>query len=181
MPNWLHSVLADAAGIKGREVIPRLIPVASPAAGAEWTVPVQSSTVWLVQAVNARLVTSATVANRSPRLQISDGSSTIVLAGASAVEAASGSVLHVWARGLAGFNNSTSGGVLPQSLPAIPLLGGWSLGTLTSSIDAGDQWSGIFLYVLEIEQTPYDVEVQRDLAQLAGSRVDAVPQLGSEY
>lgn len=181
MPNWLHSVLADAAGIRGREVIPRVIPVANPAPGAETSILVPGGVVWKVQSLFVRLATSAVVANRFVNILIGDSTSTFFRLGGIAAQTASTTLIYDWTVDWGDHLSGTSNTVFNQPFPNFPILGGWTISTLTSSIDVADQYSQIALYVLEIEETPYDIEVQRDLAQLAGSRSDAIPQTGLGY
>lgn len=177
MSNWMHRVLADAAGVSGREVIPRIITVANPVAGADWSQTVTSSSIWFVQSVRAQLNTAAAVATRAPALRLTNGEITIweVLGGSTV--AATGVGRYNYTCGLGYSTNDGNSGIHVGAMPEMPILGGWSLQSSTTSIQAADQWSGIQIYVLELEETPYEVELQRDLANLAGNRVDAIPQL----
>lgn len=177
----LHRILADAAGIRGREVIPRVIPIANPAVGLEFSITVQPSTVWIVESIIATLVTSAVAGSRAPTLSLTDGTTEFARISGIDVAPASQTWVYSWLKNY-GVGLRFSGTTTPvQPFPDIPLVGGWRINSITTAKDAGDQWSNIALYVLEIEETPYDIEVARDLARLAGSRVDSVPQIGSEY
>lgn len=180
MTNWLHSVLSDAAGIRGREVIPRVIPVASPATATDWTLPVTAGTVWKVQSLLMTLTTDATAPARGVSLVISDGSTTFIRIPAANTQAASLTGRYSFLVDIGStVTISPATGILTP-FPSSPILGGWTISSLTSNFGAADAYSAIALYVLEIEQTPYDIEVARDLTRLAGSRSDSVPQLGLE-
>lgn len=180
MPNWLHSVLADAAGIRGREVIPKTVTVANPSVGADWNTLIPGGVAWVVMSIRATYATSAVVGTRFPNLEVSDGNQVMMSIPASASISASATVPYTWIRDL-GAPIVTSGSArATNTIWSFPLLGGWTISTSTVSKDVNDQWSSIILFVLEIEETPYDIEVTRDLSNLAGSRSDAVPQLGLE-
>lgn len=174
------SLILDAAAVQGREVIPRIVTVPSPAAGAEWSTKPPAGSVWLIQTLTARLTTSAVVANRMPRVLYSDSDAEFYRLPQSQVVVASTVLVLELARGL-----TTSFGQIDVQtwsyapLLPLPLLGSWQIGSTTTLIDVGDQWSAIRLYVLEIEETPYLVELARDVARLRSGRDDAVPQLAT--
>lgn len=168
-------IIEDAAGITLREIIPRRIPVASPVAGADWSFPVPGGAIWYPLSVVATIVTSAVVANRNIALTYSDESGAYVRIVTSATVPASTTSRQSWARGLGANGQGTTLSQQSQSLPSFPLLTGDSIGVSTIGIDAADAWSAIRIYVAEVEERPYDVELDADLAQLRGMLSNAVP------
>lgn len=123
--------------------------VAAPAAGAEWAVSVPARTTWEVLSVRHRLATSAVVANRAPGLRVNDPNGiTVYQLSPQAVLAAGAASFVDFLPGL-GTTESVQQqqALLPSPVPVIPE--GWSIGSLTTGIDVGDQYSGIVLVVRE--------------------------------
>lgn len=174
-----HGLLLDAAAIRGREVIPRIVKVPQPIAGAEWKQVVPSGSVWWIQTLTAQLVASAVAATRSPALILSDSDAEFWRAPNAQAIIANQSLRMLWGVNLGFLNSQTLANVIHQwgTWPAIPVPGGWSIGSLTNLIDVGDQWSAVNIYALEVEETPYLVELSRDVAGIYSGRVDAIPQL----
>lgn len=119
---------------------PNKLLAGNPAAGADISQSVTTFQRWLLQAFTAQLTTSAAVANRNVHIQITDGTGNVFWdCAASAVQAASTTVRY-----------SACGGVQPTfadasaiiSLPDVMLLQqGWQIKTVTTLIQAGDQWA----------------------------------------
>lgn len=116
--------------------------VANPAAGVDFTT--NSAGTRGLLAVFATLVTSATVANRLPALQVVDGAGHVVASlPASSVQAAGLTETYLWAVG----NPFSSGqnanfAPLPSGLVVAPT---WTVKAVTAAIQATDQWSNIVL------------------------------------
>lgn len=123
--------------------------VASPAAGAEWSLAVPARTTWEVLSVRHKLTTSAVVANRAAGLKVSDPNGlTLYQLSPQAVIAASLNSFIDFLPGL----GATEAIQQQQALlptPAPILTEGWTIGSLTGNIDVGDQYSGIVLTVRE--------------------------------
>jgi hypothetical protein len=126
----------------------RIITVGAPAAGADWSATVPTPARWRVNALQAQLTTGAAGGNRVPHLVITDGQGHSVynfpstanqLANSTAQYSAGATVMT------AQFDNAQ---VLVLPYP-LKLLQTWTIGTLTTGIQAGDQWSNIVLYVKE--------------------------------
>lgn len=127
----------------------RVVPVANPLAGADVVAKVPQNGKWSVSALSAILTTSATVANRVPHLQITDGGAghvvydfplgTNILAGLTTRLSAGTGVI-------AQSNDNSAVLVLPFDLD---LLGGWTVGFSTTALQAGDQWSALAVLVEE--------------------------------
>ena len=123
-------------------VASRVVPVVSPALGSDWTF--AATSVAGLLAVTADLNTSAVVANRNPRLRITDGlGHTLLWVSSSPAQTATQTVHYSWA---VGGSAVSSGQVTSEVLPSgIVLPSGATVGTLTVALDAGDQWSNIVL------------------------------------
>lgn len=127
----------------------RPMPVAAPAAGAEWSVTVGPNVIWEVLAVQFQLVTSAAVANRNAMLRVTDNlNAEAFRVGPQAVQAASLTNTYSY---LPGFGYASGTGRQQVGWPSPPpvLLPGYVLGTTTSAIDVGDQYSLVELQVRE--------------------------------
>jgi hypothetical protein len=130
-PGWLHS-----------------IQVANPAAGADWTFTEPANSRVRLQSLRALLTTSATAANRNIQLQITDGVNTVWIASAPA------SVLASTTQQFTAVGTNSPTGVVTTIFavvvpPALLLPGAWTIATVTANIQAGDQWSSIWLGVEE--------------------------------
>lgn len=169
-------IIEDAAGVTLRETIPRVLPFASPAGGTEFTINVTAGALWFVEAIRYQLTTSATVANRATNLLLDDGSTVFATVGASALQAAS--LVQAYTRlRTYGEADTVSAVGITSSFPSIPLFGGYRIRSSTANIDATDAYAGIVLYVLEVEERSYDVELGMDAAALRGITSNAFPQI----
>lgn len=170
-------IIEDAAGITLRESIPKIIPVAAPGANTEWTVPVPGGACWIVQSIVATLTTDATVANRTAMVTVSDGTTVFVRVPPSAVIPAStvARITYVRNYGATISASLTAGQASP--FPSIPIFGGFQIASATENRAAGDAYTGIVLYVVEIEERPYDTELNMDIAQMRGKYSAAYPYI----
>lgn len=143
------------------EYLPRIIRVNQPAAGAEWTQAVTPGTVWQVNSIAARLVTSAVAANRTARVTLADGSVTYLRAGGSGVQVASTTIDYNWFG--SGIPAAANASTICNPFPIYPFVvqGGHSIVSSVSLIDATDQWSQIALYVYEISMEPQSTDILR--------------------
>lgn len=127
----------------GVEETVTVVPVANPALGADWSYTLTQPGILI--AVGAILTTSATVANRLPRLRFTDNAAHILCdAPGQSTEAASTAIRFCWFMGAV---NIGTGGDESMGLPMnLVMQTGWTIGPNTANIDAaGDQWSGIVL------------------------------------
>lgn len=125
---------------------------AQPAAGVEWSAAVPAGMLWQVLAIQAQLVTSAVVANRNVGLSLALGGVNVGRIGSQASQPASQTGIYSWlgGHGAITLNNLASGATAP--FPPIPLAAGMTIASVTLAIDAGDQWSGVALYVAELSE-----------------------------
>jgi hypothetical protein len=121
--------------------------VANPAAGADWSFAMLGVTRATFCTVFAQLVTSANVATRTAALQITDGANVLAIVDSTTTQVASLTTQYT------GYCSSPLGGTggthayWPLPAPLI-LRPGWTIGSLTNNIQAGDQWSLIRLVFL---------------------------------
>ena len=119
--------------------------IANPAAGADWTFLVQAHQRVRLSSLTATFVASASVATRIPHIQILSSSGTVVWRAApQATIVASQTVLLSAAS--TQVQSVIDTGCLNWPLPTpCVLMPGESLQTITAAIQAGDQWSVIWL------------------------------------
>lgn len=133
---------------EGGPRILQLTPVAAPAAGADWTITVPGQGVWQLLAVRARLVTSATVANRVVGLGLNDQTTTVFNIDQPNAVPASRTTDFNWAPSMLQTQGSGDATVTSR-LPDIPLMGGWRIASATGAIQIGDQWSNVNALAIE--------------------------------
>lgn len=129
-------------GFVGEQVASVVVAPANPAAGADWSFVVVTARQLL--AVTATLVTSATVANRTPQLKIATPTPvTVLLTGLLPAQAASATVVYQWYQGAptSGAAGATETTGVPPVVPGV----NWTVGTSTTGLQVGDQWSAIVL------------------------------------
>ena len=117
---------------------------AVPAVATDPTFTVPAGHVWRVRAISAQVVTDANVANRSPLLQVSDGTAVFLTIPPFAVITAGLTARLSWLV-QAGPYGAAAAQVMP--LPELELQAGWVVSLLTGAIQAGDQYSALALIV----------------------------------
>ena len=128
-------------------------PVASPAAGADFTVKVDDAGApWQIVSIRARLVTSAVVANRLVHCVVkdADGNEVYRIGFDGAITASKTTIFSFTpaAGGIAG--GITTNNDLVYSIPDGPYLPRWTVGSVTGAIDVGDQWSQIAVWYMAV-------------------------------
>jgi hypothetical protein len=118
-----------------------------PAVATDPTVTVPAGHVWRVRAVYAELATSAAVANRSPRLVVTDGVATFLSIPPVAVITASLTGRLAWLPG-PGAYGAAAGQVNP--IPELELQAGWVMSLVTAAIDVADQYTALALIVEDL-------------------------------
>jgi hypothetical protein len=139
-----------------------VLPVPAPAPGADFTITIPGGADWDIATVCARLVTSAAVSNRTPRLRMRDGDNNVIFttSGFTNIGAANSIRLSF----AAGLGSANTGIDIHVPLPSPPFIGksGWNLQMLTNGIDVGDQWDQIFVTVRELDAGNV-IQAYRDL------------------
>ena len=126
----------------------RIITLAQPAAGADWSASVPATARWRVNAVQAQFATSAAVANRVPHIVITDGQGHTVYNVPSLTNQVAATTFQYSAGAtvVTAFFDSAVVMALPYPLK---MLQTWTISSLTTAIQAADQWSNIVLFVKE--------------------------------
>jgi hypothetical protein len=139
-PDFPNQALTAGVGIPGT------FNVANPGAGADWTFISALGDRSVVVSVEAVLTTAVAVANRVPHLQIQDTNNSIVFdVAAAAAQAASTVVRYSWIAGVQPvINDGAAIAPLPENLI---LVVNHKIRTVTTAIQAADQWSAINIYI----------------------------------
>lgn len=118
-----------------------VVAVANPAAGADFLIVVPAGVNWLVRSFRAQLVTAVAVANRQVELRMDDGAGHIFCdISMPAIQAASLTFLYTWSNGLTA---QSTNNIEQNGLPTeCRLPGGFRILTVTTALQAADQWSG---------------------------------------
>ena len=122
-----------------------------PAAGAEINITVPGRAAWEIMAVTFTLVTSSDVAIRTVSVSFDDGQHVFVRVAMPTTQSAS----LTWTYSLfaGGDRQSILFGLLRQALPAdLVMLPGWRITTLTSNLQAADNFGAPVLYIREIPE-----------------------------
>jgi hypothetical protein len=126
----------------------RVIVGTQPAAGQEISETVPTGAIWRVHSITFTLTTSATVADRWVNIIGRSGTNVAMRSIAAASTPASTSNQY---SAFAGGVRASAAGVVSMVLPSLGLLlySGWAIGTGTTGLQAGDQFSAP---VLEVEE-----------------------------
>ena len=125
----------------------RSITGTNPNAGVEISETVPDRRRWILHSINFQLVTSATVANRTIRFIITDGTNIIFHMIASTTQTAS--LTHIYYYSNLGTDEIISTGYRTYALPPIPLMAGYIIKTITPGLENDDNFSAPQLLVEE--------------------------------
>jgi hypothetical protein len=153
-------------------VVQRVVPIASPAAGADFTITTPGESTWSVLSIAATLTTSAVVANRVPVLRMTDGSSVLWRVPALVAVTASLTTQVSWVAELGYQQAALSGGALTVGLPPMYLQPGNIVALTTSALDVGDTWTNIVVQVAEVFNG--HVERERGIADSIRDEAEAI-------
>jgi hypothetical protein len=128
--------------------------VGAPLAGQNWTTTITAGLRFSIVCIKSTLVTSAVVANRIPRLQLTSNGTLVYEAEAPAAHVASTTVVYEWATGVVA--STSAGGRVTMPLP-IGFIGHNpdTIAVATTAIDAGDQWSSTTI----VANVTYDIAI----------------------
>lgn len=133
----------------GSRVTYKVVTVANPGAGLEWTATVPAGKMWEVLAINWTFTPDATVGNRYSKLRTSDGTTEMSIIRASNV-LATGTAYDMMYGNSSSVSGSAAGLIMTQWKPIVLPTGGY-IKSQTVSIQAGDAHTNIYLYVKEID------------------------------
>lgn len=131
-----------------------LVKVATPAAGADFTISPNRAGDWLVRKMTITLATSAAVANRSIVVQATDGSDTYFLTSCDVVQAASLTQNYSAYEGNASYTGTGTVFMIGWPTDGLYLPQGYTLRSKIGNIQAADQLSAITLWVEEYPTGP---------------------------
>lgn len=118
----------------------RSITGTNPAAGVEISETVPTGALWRFISLKASYNPDATVATRQPRLNFDDGANIYMQSGVGGQPTASSNQVFTWAN--FGAEDNSAGTANTQCIPSdIYLPAGHRVITVTTSIQAGDEWS----------------------------------------
>jgi hypothetical protein len=126
----------------------RIVPIVKPAVGIDAIAKVPVTTRWRCYGLAAQLTTSAVIVNRVPHLIIKDDQGNVVYnfpSGGNQVA----STVGIYSAGMATVAAAFDGATVLVLPIDFQLLQNWSIGFLTTALDAGDQWSNFALLVKE--------------------------------
>lgn len=134
-----------------RENVPylRVVNVATPAAGAEFTVTAPGQGLWRIISLAFLFATDATVANRRVSLRATDGSSEYFRTGAASTQVANESLAHSAFEGSGNWESPDFHQLYNWPTRGLWLDAGHVLSSITQGIAVGDQFSAVALYVEE--------------------------------
>lgn len=126
----------------------RSLQIANPAAGAEFTFTNATMTRLRVTSISATLTTAVAAANRMANVVIDDGANIVAQLPAFSLQAASLAFVYTGSSGVAGY--LAPGTTVVIGFPSdLMLAASWRIRSLTTAIQAADQWSNIWMSVQE--------------------------------
>jgi hypothetical protein len=153
---------------------------AAPAAGAESITVVPAGQTWSLAGFTATLTTSATVANRTVNFVIDDGAGHIIWQGAAAVVQTATQVVTYQGNAGVPAGAAVVGGILQMPFPASMVMQpGWRIRTLTTNIQAGDQWSAAVVSMNTVTASCVAALYVGNPARQVGANVADLPVLGN--
>jgi hypothetical protein len=104
--------------------------------------------------MRARLTTSAAGFNRTPAFVVSDGNNDVAQSGANNILAVSSVGIYTSFPGAGASGSGNAGFIIESPTDGWVLLPGWSIRSSVASIDGGDQWDQVRLWVIEYPTGP---------------------------
>ncbi len=117
--------------------------IGNPAPGADWTFTIPTAQRWLILTASGQLATSATVASRIPRIQITDTGGTVNWQSGPSQTIPASTTAQVSA-GAGQVTVTTDAVSVNQAIPGIALMQGAEIIRVsTTNIQGADQWSNV--------------------------------------
>lgn len=138
-----------------------------PAAGSELSITVPGGKIWTPLALTVQFVTSATVGQRAPSLTYDDQSAVFVWVSPNEPIVENGSQTYCFYAEAPPSQQDALNLVVNHPLPALPLLPGTRIRTLTNNLQAGDNYNSPVLYVAEDELRGLAAQIAHELAEQA--------------
>lgn len=124
----------------------RVIPIAQPAAGADWTFTVANGVRWNLRLIHAKLVTTTAVSHEVEITVTDSDGNAGQFVNLNATAAAAATYFFGWVFG--GSNDQVFNSRFRMALPPMNLRQGTTV-NVQSALAAGDQWSQVFAIVEE--------------------------------
>lgn len=148
----------------------QVIRVPPPAAGADWAHVFTGGFVRRIISVAAQLVTSAAVANRAVRLDLTAPEGRVLSIPLPAVITAGLTTQLTWAEGIYPVNTALFDSALSTGFEGMVCPPGFAIGTVSAALDAADQFSNVFIMVESWERLPW-THYQEKLAAYRGEQI----------
>lgn len=153
--------------------------IPAPVAGADFSHTFTGAFVRRIISVSARLVTSAAVANRQPRLDVTAPEGRVLSVPLVANITAGITTELSWAEGITPPNTALFDGCLVAGFPDLVVPAGFSLSTVTAAIDVADQYSNVLVLLEVWEALPW-THWKEKVAAFTGENIDAALAAGTE-
>lgn len=144
-PSWPGGPVEDS--VVGPGVI-KVVTGTDPAAGAEVTETVPTGARWRLWSMCTRLVTSGTAATRRAHYEVTSGGTRIFIGHPEKTQTASNTNDYIWGTNMSIVDATTNVNAVGM-IPQMPLLAGWVINTVTTAIQAGDNWGAPQMIVEE--------------------------------
>lgn len=144
------SLLRQLASDDPTDPVLRVVSVADPGAGADFTFTVPGASTWELLALTAQIVTDGTAQNRTPGLRVTDGTDTIMKLPIGVAITTGLTVQVSWVAGACFTNTTLVGNTLGVAMPRMILPPGFTFGPVTGLLHSGDQWSTCRATVIEV-------------------------------
>lgn len=160
------STPAEILARQGVERLYRVIVGNDPAANTEFDIVVPGGVIWLVKSLYVRLTNDANAINRGTDLTLDDGSRVYCYIPTSRVTVASQTWELSWIPGQFWIPTSTTIQGVQTGFPAMPLLSGHHIRSVTWNRQVGDNYAAPVLYVEEVQQRGLAAEIAYELRNL---------------
>lgn len=141
-------------GVKANVPYLKAHPVASPAAGAEFTISAPGQGLWRLLSIAYTLTTDATVSNRATGLLLDDGTNVVWRSCAAQVQTASLAWTYSAFQGAGNSDNTGVSNYFPLPDSGLWIPAGWRLRSDSNNLQAADAYSAITLFVEEFPNGP---------------------------
>lgn len=159
----MQNVFPPGSGI---EAYPRVVTGNDPGAGSEATVRVPSGVWWELISFRVPFVTSAVAGNRHVRLAFTDGNTEFARIATATAQGATLTFVYDFLAGIGRDNSDAQDCINTSMMSGVQLCPGWTVGTNTNTMDAGDNYGAPVLYVIEYVQRGERSQVEYELAAL---------------
>ena len=148
----------------------QVIRVPNPAAGVDWAHTFTGAFVRRIISVAATLTTSAAVANRAVRLDVTAPEGRALSIPLPAVVTATLTTALTWAEGIYPVNTALFDSALSTGFEGMVMPPGFTIGTVSAALDVADQFSNVLIMVESWESIPW-THYQEKVAAYRGDQI----------